>query len=108
MLSFFIGFIGSIIALIGWFGYHSLPILIIGTIMYVIESFMDRNNLNKGAKMVDIIIVIIGAIVSVFITLPWYVCSMLAISIYSFIVSIPGLLYYLNMALWLIKPNKKN
>ena len=49
MLSLLIGTIGSIVALVGWFGFKSLVILLIGTLGYIIETFLERDSLEKNA-----------------------------------------------------------
>ena len=91
MLSFFIGLIGSLIALIGWFAFDSIIALIIGVLLYVIETIIEWRNLNTGAKIVDIIIFIIGSIVALFIETPFYIGGMIAIAIYSGIMALLSL-----------------
>ena len=41
MLSFFIGLIGVLIALIGWFGFGSVIALIVGTALYIVETIIE-------------------------------------------------------------------
>ena len=83
MVSFFIGLIGSVIALVGWFAFDSIISLIIGVSLYVIETIIEWKNLNTGAKVVDIIVFIIGSIIALFIKTPFYIGGMIAIAIYS-------------------------
>lgn len=90
MLSFLLGLIGVIIALVGWYGSKSLPLLIIGTVLYFIETFIERKNLNQNAKKLDIIIIVIGCIVGLISGTPFYIPGMLAINFYSAIMSIIG------------------
>ena len=90
MLSFFIGLIGVLTALLGWFVFKSLTLLVVGTVLYVIETIMEWNSLNPGAKVVDIVIFAIGCIVGCFVKTPFYICGMLAINMYSAITVILG------------------
>lgn len=83
MLSFAIGICGALISLIGWFTFHSLPMLIMGTFLFFIETAMEWNQLNSGAKKLNFIIIIIGCIVGLFLNMPIYISAMLAINIYS-------------------------
>ena len=91
MFSFFMGLIGSLIALIGWFAFDSIIALIIGVLLYVIETIIEWRNLNTGAKIVDIIIFIIGSIVALLIETPFYIGGMIAIAIYSGIMALLSL-----------------
>lgn len=89
MFSFLFGLVGSIIALIGWFKFHSVLLLIIGTILYIVETVIEWQSLNSNAKKVDVAVFIIGALIAAFATeAPWYVGGMIAIAIYSLIISI--------------------
>lgn len=96
MFSYFLGLIGSIIALVGWFGFHSLPTLIIGTICYFIETIIEWNELNSGAKAIDVIVFGIGCIIGAFIkSVPFYIVGLIAINIWSIIMSLitlPGII----------------
>lgn len=84
------GLLGAIVGLVGWFGFKSVLLLVIGTVFYLIETIIEWKNLNAGAKMTDVIIIIIGCIIGLFIKTPWYVCGMIAINIYSAIMNILG------------------
>lgn len=89
MIGFFIGLIGSIIALVGWFGFKSIILLVIGTILYLIETIIDWKQLNIGAKILDLVVFGIGCIIGAFIqSIPFYVGGLIAINIYSIILSI--------------------
>ncbi|MBR2999630.1 MAG: hypothetical protein IKF39_01415 [Oscillospiraceae bacterium] len=98
MVSFLIGLVGAVIALVGWFGAHSLLLLAIGTLLYIIETVMESKKLNQGALALDIIVAIIGCIVGLFIKTPWYVSGMLAINIYSAVISLLGVPSMLALA----------
>lgn len=97
MLSFMFGFIGAAISLIGWFAFHSLPLLIVGTLFYVIETIIEWRQLNAGAKTLDILIFGIGAFISLFLKTPFYICGLLALNIYSALVHALGLPSYIKM-----------
>lgn len=86
-MSFIIGLVGVLIALIGWFVYESLPALIIGTVFYIIETVIERKKLNAGSKIIDVIIFVIGLVVALFIDEPLYVGGMVALNIYSAIMT---------------------
>ena len=96
MFSYFLGLIGAIIALVGWFGFHSLPMLIVGTICYVIETIIEWTDLNRGAKAIDVVVFGIGCIVGAFIqSVPFYIVGLIAINIWSIIISLitlPGII----------------
>lgn len=92
MLSFLIGLVGSVVGLVGWFAFHSVPLLVAGTALYIIETIMERKNLNTGAKMLDLLIFGIGCVVGLLLKIPIYVGGMIAIHIYSAIMGIIGLL----------------
>lgn len=91
MITMIIGLVGALIGLIGWFGFHSVFALIIGTALYFIETIIEWKNLNVNAKTLDMIIFVVGCVVSIFISLPWYIGGMVAINIYSAIVTILGI-----------------
>lgn len=102
MVGSIIGFIGAIVALVGWFGFKSVPLLIIGFLGYVIETIIEWKDLNAGAKMFEIIIFAIGCIVGLFISVPFWVCGLLAISMYSLligIISLPAMLSQIKLFL---------
>ena len=93
MISFLVGLIGAVVGLVGWFGRHSVPLLFLGTVLYVVETFMTSEELNGAAKLLDFIIFGIGCVVAAFIKVPWYVGGMLAINIYSAITILLGIPY---------------
>jgi len=100
MLSFFIGLIGVLIALIGWFGFNSLVLLIAGTLLYIVETIIEWKHLNHGSKVIDIVIFIIGAIIALIVKTPFYIGGMIAINIYSGVMalfSIPMIITQLKM-----------
>ena len=100
MLSFFIGLIGVLIALIGWFGFNSLVLLIAGTLLYIVETIIEWKHLNRGSKVIDIVIFIIGAIIALIVKTPFYIGGMIAINIYSGVTalfSIPMIITQLKM-----------
>ena len=88
MISFAIGLIGALVALIGWFGFHSLFALIIGTALYVLETLMEIKELNGNAIGTDFLIFAIGAAIGFFMHIPFYIGGMIAIAIYNLIISI--------------------
>lgn len=86
MLSYFVGIVGVLVALIGWFGYSSLNALIVGTVLYLIETIMEWKSLNIAAKIVDVVVFAIGAIIALFVDAQFYVGGMIAINIYSVLI----------------------
>lgn len=92
MISFFVGTLGAIIALVGWFGFHAVIPLLIGTALYIIETIMEWERLNFNAKIFDIVIFTIGSVIAIiYASAPWYVGGMIAIAIYNLILSVIGI-----------------
>ena len=92
MISFWIGFIGAIIGVVGWFGFGSIWALVIGFAAYIIETIMERKELNRNAKLLDIVILAIGCIVGLFVkSVPFYVMGLIFINIYSLLMGLLGL-----------------
>ena len=92
MLSFFIGFLGAIIGVVGWFAFGSVAALVIGFVAYIIETIMESKELNGNAKMLDIVIIAIGCIVGLFVkSVPFYVMGLIFINVYSLLMGILGL-----------------
>lgn len=86
MISFLIGLAGAVIALVGWFCFNSVALLAVGTILYLIETIIEWNNLNTNAKVLDIVIFAVGSIVGALLTsVQWYVAGMIAIAVYNLI-----------------------
>ena len=106
MLSMFIGCLGAIVGLVGWFCYHSSIALVIGFILYCIETIMQWNELNTNAKISESLIILIGCIVGIFVKTPWYICGMLAITIYNGIMSVPALFKLGTFLAFIIKNSK--
>ncbi len=97
MISFLLGLIGAVIALVGWFGFHSIVLLIIGVGLYIIETVMEWQKLNANAKKLDIVIFAIGCIIAaLFTSAAWYVGGMVAIAIYSLITGVISLIAMLK------------
>ena len=71
MISFLLGAAGSIIALVGWFGFHSLPALVIGTFLYILETILDSPMLQPQAYLADAGIFVIGGVISVIVGYPF-------------------------------------
>lgn len=92
MLSMLIGVIGSAVGLAGWFVYKSVPMLIIGTILYGIETIMERDKLTIQAKVLDFLIFVVGAIVGLVIKQPFYITGLIALNIYSGLMGIFGII----------------
>ena len=100
MLSFFVGLIGVLIALIGWFGFESVIALIVGTALYIVETIIEWKNLNQGARVIDVVIFVIGAIIALIVKTPFYIGGMIALNIYSGITtlfSIPMIITQIKM-----------
>ncbi len=93
MISFILGIAGSLIALIGWFGFHSVPALIVGTVLYIIETILISPMLQPNAYIADVMIFVVGGVISTFIGPPFYVGGMIGIAIYSAILTITGAPY---------------
>ena len=97
MISFLIGLVDAVVALEGWFVFKSVKLLLIGTILYIIETLLEWRELNTNAKKLDIVIFVIGCVVAASLTLaPWYVGGMVAIAIYSLIVGAIGMISMLK------------
>lgn len=96
MFTFLLGLIGALIALIGWFGFKSVALLIVGTLLYVIETILEWKDLNAGAKGLDVVIFVVGCLVSLFIKTPFYIGGMVAINCFSALMSLLGLPTYIN------------
>lgn len=95
-MAFLFGLIGSIVALVGWFGFKSVASVFVGTGLYLLETLLEWKDLNYNAKKLDILIVLLGCIVGLFIKrVPWYICGFLAINFYSFIISIGSVIFLL-------------
>ncbi len=88
MISLLSGLLGSILSLVGWFGFHSLPLLIIGTVIYVIDVAFQIRNMNAGAIVIEFVIFFIGSIIGVFIHIPFYITGMIALAIYGLIITL--------------------
>ena len=92
MISGLIGFIGSIVGVVGWFGFGSVIALVIGLIAYIIETIMEWKNLNGNAKKLDVVVFAIGCIVGLFVnSLPFYVMGLIFINVYSLIMGLLGI-----------------
>ena len=95
MISFLIGLVGSIIGVVGWFGFGSVLALVIGLIAYIIETIMEKDSLNRNAIMVDILIFGIGCVVGAFVkTVPFYVMGLIFINIYSLLTGLLGIFLF--------------
>lgn len=108
MISFLIGLAGTLIALVGWFGYHSLVALIIGTVLYLIETIMQLRELNQNAIAFEVIIALIGCLVSSFFHVPFYVGGMVAINLYSAIITLFGIPNFIPSITSLFKYDHKS
>lgn len=92
MLSMLIGVIGAIIGLVGYFYFQSVPLLVIGTGLYIVETLMEWKNLNPNSKVIDVVIFIVGGLIGMKLKVPFYVGGMIAINIYSALCVAGGLL----------------
>lgn len=95
-MNILITFTAAIAALIGWFGFKSVTLLIIGTGIYVIDTILRWQDLNAGAKLLDWSIFAVGCIVASFLKIPFYIGGMFAINCYSFLLSIPEMLLFIS------------
>ena len=91
MLAALIGLAGVLTALIGWYGYKSVLLLAVGTGLYLVETLLEWKNLNMNAKILDLFIFAVGAIVALFVHLPFYIGGMLAINFYSAVMTLLAL-----------------
>ena len=98
-MSFLIGVVGVLLSLIGWFGFNSLFLLILGTVFYIIETILEWKKLNSAAKMNDLIVFCIGCLVSILIKTPFYIGGMIAINCYSAIMCLLALPMYIKLYL---------
>ena len=108
MISFIFGLIGVIIALVGWFGYHSLVALIVGTVLYLIETIMQLKELNQNAITFEIVIAVVGCLVSGFFGVPFYVGGMVAINLYSVVITFIGIPGFIALFAKLFKREDKS
>lgn len=93
MLPFLIASFGSIVALVGWFGFKSVILLILGTVWYAVQIVIEWRTLNTVSKILPIVIFVIGYVVAaIFTSAPGYVGGMIAIAIYSLITIIVALI----------------
>lgn len=95
-MSFLIGVVGVLISLIGWFGFHSLFLLILGTVLYIIETILEWKELNTGAVITDLIIFGIGSFVSNITKTHFYIGGMIAVNCYSAIMCLFALPMYIK------------
>lgn len=84
-----VGFLASIVGLVGWFGFKSLLLLGIATIVYVIELIRTWKSLNQGARMLIFIWAIVGGVIALFFKAPFYIGSMVAWNVESIISTLP-------------------
>lgn len=84
MLAFWLGLLGPIVALVGWFGFHSLPALLIGTLCYVAEVLLECRRNGFSDRGTDIVVFVFGCIAGCFIPdVPWYICGAVASNFYN-------------------------
>ena len=86
-----VGFLAAIVGLVGWFGFKSLILLGIATIVYVIEIIKTWKSLNQGARMLIFVWAIVGGVVSLFFKTPFYIGSMVAWNVESIISTLPAI-----------------
>lgn len=87
-MSMFLGLFGSIIILVGWFGFQSEIAIIVGIGLYVLETILEWEKLNASAKAVDVFIFFIGFSIGLFIDTPAWICGLIAVSIYSLLMGL--------------------
>ena len=83
VVAIIIGLFSGVIGLVGWFGFHSLTMLIIGALLYVVETILQWKSLNNNSKSQFLYSFIIGSIVGIFVPTPWYICGMIGMCIWS-------------------------
>lgn len=88
-----IGAVGGIVALVGWYALHSIWLLIVGTVLYILETVVNWKKLTVKAKITDIIIFFTGSIIAIYTSTSWYIGGMLAISMYNLFVSIMSVIH---------------
>ena len=86
----FIGTVGSIIGLIGWFGFRSIVILLLGLVLYLVELLMGWTELTVAAHVLDIIVFGIGCIVGAFTKTEFYIVGIIAVLLFSAVLGIVG------------------
>lgn len=83
MVPFVVGLVGNLTAIIGWFGFHSIIAVLVGTLLYLIETAMEWRDLNLNAKLTDVLVFALGVGIGLFVkSVPWYICGMIALNIY--------------------------
>ena len=93
MLAFWLGLLGPIVALVGWFGFHSQLALLIGTLCYLAEVLLERNRNGLSDRGTDLIIFVFGCIAGYFIPgVPWYICGAVAINCYNIYMTLLAML----------------
>ena len=107
MISYLVGLVGTVISLIGWFGFRSIAALIIGTCLYVVETIMEIKSLQPNALWFELGIFVVGCIVGSALKLPFYVGGMLAINIYSAIITLIGIPNFIREMAKIIKFMKR-
>ncbi len=90
-ISYILGWGGPFIALVGYFTSDEPLTLIIGLIMYLMKLGIEWKRLNAGAKLVDGLIFVVGSIVSVFLGKAFYIGGIIALEVYSLVVSVISL-----------------
>ena len=101
MLEIILGTLGSLTSLIGWFGFHSILCVIIGTALCFIVTIIQWKDLTPRARKMDLVFFLIGSAVGlIFTNAPaWYVCGMLGIAIYNVIVAIYAIVMLLLLSI---------
>ncbi len=92
-----VGFIASILGLVGWFGFKSLLVLGVATAIYVLELLKKWKELNQGARVLILVWAVIGGIVSTFLKTPFYIGSMVAWNIESLVSTIPAVIMFFKL-----------
>ena len=91
-----IGGIGSVVGLVGWYGLHFLPLLIIGFAGYVIATVMEWKTLSFDDKKLRILLLVLGCLVSRWTGSPFYVSGMTIVCIYGAAMASAALINYLR------------
>lgn len=106
-ISYILGWGSPFIALVGYFTSDEPLTLIIGLIMYLMELGIEWKRLNAGAKFVDGLIFVVGSIVSVFLGKAFYIGGIIALEVYSLVVSVISLPETISLAKNYIQINKE-
>ena len=95
MLGVVLGLIGPLTSIVGWFGFHSLVCVIIGTALCIILTLLQWKDLNRNARRMDLVSFLVGSVVGILAKKApaWYICGMLGISFYGLFVNLLAVVF---------------